>query len=585
MDIPFWRQLRISQRFSLESHGCVLSLYMGLTVLMTFPLVLSWRSALPAGSADIWQNYWNFWWWKQCLLGAQNPLHTKFLFHPFGTDLVFHTHSFFNQIIGMPVNLLFGEAAAYNFCLFFALTLSGFGTYLLVRELTFSASAGFLAGLIFAYFPQTLEQAMEHLNLFSLQFIPLSMFYLLRWSRSMRIADVLAFGICCGLNALCSWHLGLKLALLLLPWFIWILVRSEGRRLDVLHGGMFAAIAFFLLILPVVTPMIQLIADGADYYIKPPVARGIDPTYLLTPPFANPLFGHWVQPRFLDRAYQAAGFLCYLGVVPLCLAGIAVFRNKLHSSAWVLVFCISLVLSLGANLYWDGTLITSISLPFAWLKHFLILENLRVANRFLIFTGLALAVLAGIGWSRIRRKKIWVLPLVSTLLLLEYSWFPYPVKKVEISPLIERITERPGAVLDLPFHQRSRAVHNMVTQTVHQKPISGGYLSSYPPATLHAVENESVLQVLSGAIKPGQVIDVQRLRYLGFQTVIVHKYRLNSVRKQLKDNLSPDDLMERKRINRYGGIPDSVMNELRTQLDKAVGAARFEDELVAIYFL
>ena len=154
--------------------------------------MLAFGNALPAGSADLWQNYWNFWWWKQCLLEAQNPLHAPALFHPFGTDLVFHTHSPFNQIVGMPVNLLFGEAAAYNFCLLLALTLSGFGAYLLVRELTRSASAGFLAGLVFAYFPQTVEQTLEHLNLFSVQFIPLSLFFLLRWSRSLRTVHALA---------------------------------------------------------------------------------------------------------------------------------------------------------------------------------------------------------------------------------------------------------------------------------------------------------------------------------------------------------------------------------------------------------
>ena len=134
-------------------NGCVaLAVYLFTTLLMTFPLALSWRTALPAGDGDIWQNYWNLWWWKQCLLDGMNPFHTSYLFFPNGTDLVFQTHSPFNQVLSMPVNLLFGEAAAYNFCVMFGLTVSGFATYLLVREITSDAKAAFLAGLVFAYF-------------------------------------------------------------------------------------------------------------------------------------------------------------------------------------------------------------------------------------------------------------------------------------------------------------------------------------------------------------------------------------------------------------------------------------------------
>ena len=562
-----------------------LLLYLGLTVLMTFPLILSWRTALPAGSGDIWQNYWNFWWWKECLLEGRNPLFAPILFHPFGTDLVFHTHSPFNQIVAMPVNALFGQAAAYNFCVFLALTLSGFGAYLLVRELTGNPSAGFLAGLVFAYFPQTVEQTLEHVNLFSLQFVPLSLLFLLRWNRSLRVVDGLAFGICFGLTALCSWHLGLMLALIAAPWGLWGAWRSRKHFRNWSLGALAAGLSAVLLVLPFLAPMAALIVDGSEYYVKNAVPRGIDPAYLLTPSYANPIAGSWVQARYLDRAYQASGFVCYLGLVPLGLAGLALRRDFRRARGWLAVFAIALVLAVGSPPLWNGVLRESVTMPFAWLREFPFFENLRVANRYLLLGSLGLAVLAGYGWNALRKPQRWALPLAAAFLLTEYSWLPYPIQAVEHSPLLERVAARPGAVLDIPFHQRSRGVHNMVAQTVHQRPISGGYLSSYPPRIAEALGSEPALKVLAAIPKPDATVDIGRLRELGFSTVIVHKYRRASVRTAGLKAIAPGALLERKRIGRLGGIPDETIVAIRRQLDAALGGAAFEDELLAVYFL
>ena len=570
---------------ALQSGHGTLGLYLAITLLMTFPLVLSWRSALPAGAGDVWQNYWNFWWWKHCLLNGLNPLQSSMLFHPFGTDLFFHTHSPFNQVIAMPVNLLFGEAAAYNFCVVLSLTLCGFGTFLFVRDLTKSPEAGFIAGVIFAYFPQTLEQTLEHLNLFSAQFIPLTLFYLLRWSRTQRAADALAFGACFALNALCSWHLGLKLTFLVGPWMAWLAWQNRGRWKRFLGSTAIAAGLATLMVLPLLSPMISLIADGSEYFLKGPVPRGIDPSYLLTPAYANPLFGGLVESRYLERAYQSSGFVCYLGFVPLALAALGLRRSVRHAWPWGVVLVVGVVLAMGADLLWNGTRYESVRLPFASLRGVPFVENLRVANRFMLLAGLALSVLAGYGWKTLRGRLGWGLALVTTLILAEYSWHPFPVRQVDHSPLLEQVASQHGAVLNIPFHQRSRTVHNMVDQTVHGRPISGGYLSSYPPEVEARLRNEPALASLAGLPEPDAVVDVKRLRELGFGTIVIHKYRLQSHRNRLLDALRPDDLLERKRILRLGGIPDETMAAIRAQIDAMVGPATMEDDILAIYFL
>lgn len=560
-------------------------LYLALTLLMTFPLAWQWRGSIPAGAGDIWQNYWNFWWWKQCLLEGFNPLHSPLLFFPNGADLVFHTHSPFNQVLAMPVNLLFGEAAAYNFCILFALTLIGFGTYLLVRELTGSAEAGVLAGIVFAYFPQTIEQTLEHLNLFSLQFIPLALYFLLRWSRSLRFIDALAFGACFGLNALCSWHLGLKLAIVVTPWMAWLVWRHRRRWREFLGGAGAAAVLAVLLVLPLLVPILTLIVDGDDYFLKQAVPRGIDPTYLLTPSYANPLLGQLVTERYLNRAYQASGFICYLGFIPFVLAMTALVRARRKTWPWLVLFAGGVVLALGAEFLWNGIWYREVTLPFAALREFPFLQNLRVANRFMILAGLGLAVLAGYGWQSLRIRSSWAFPLIAVLILVEFSWLPFPLRKVEFSPLLQEVASRPGAVLDLPFHQRSRAVGNMANQTVHGRPIGDGYLSSYPPAIDAAIGGIPALGQLVNLPAPDAVVDVDALRALGFGTVVIHKDRLQSARESMLAETPPDALLELKRVRRLGGVPDATMAALRSQLDSALRGADLEDDLLAIYFL
>ena len=572
-------------RWRLENRYFAAAAYVLTTLLMTFPLALSWRTALPAGDGDIWQNYWNLWWWKQCLLEGMNPFHTPFLFFPNGTDLVFHTHSPFNQVLSMPVNLLFGEAAAYNFCVLFALTVSGFATYLLVRDLTSDANAAFLAGLVFAYFPNLVEQTQEHLNLFTIQFIPLALFYLLRWGRSLRTVDALAFGACFGLNALCGWHLGLKLAMIVTPVVLWIGWRNRHKWSGYALGLGAAASLALLIVLPALSPLIASIAGGADFFTKQPVPRGIDASYLFRAAYANPLLGSLVESSYASRAYAAAGFVCYLGFVPTLLAALAVWRVPRRAVGWLTLFGLGVILAVGVDPLWNGTRFEADFLPFGWLRGIPFLENLRVANRFMLVAGLGLAVLVGLGWQRLRWKPPWALALVATLVLAEYSWLPYPTRKIEQSPLLQELASRPGAVLDIPFHQRSRTVHNMVAQTVHGRPISGGYLSTYPPSTLEGIENEPALSRLARVPSEESAIEIQRLHELGFRTIIIHKYRLESFRQRLREKSSPKHVLEWKRIQRSGGIPDATMAALRKQLDGALGGAALEDDAMAIYFL
>lgn len=567
----------------------MLALFAFLSTLLTLPLALRFTEALPAGSGDVWQNYWNLWWWKKAIfdLGV-HPYHTDLLFHPRGADLIFHTHSPFNMLATMPVNLWLGTAAAYNFSVLLALTLSGYGGFLLGREVSGDARGGVLAGLVFAFFPQHIEQTFEHINLHSTQFLPWALYYLIRILRGGGQGAAIGFGVTFGLNALCSWHLGVKLllcaALALIAYWS---RRGTPTRQTVRHLAL-AALTAALVVGPFVAPLVVEIAGGAEYYQKQPVDRGIDPAYLLTPHYGHPLWGELVADDYRDRAYQAAGFVCYLGVIPLALAGLALVRRQPKAWFWVGFAALMLVFSLGSPTWWDGEL-QSGWMPFELLRELPGLSVLRVANRFLLLSSIGLAAATALGWASLRRRGDGLFLALATLLLVEYAWLPYPMQPVAHPPSYQKMLDgsllRIGAVLDIPFNQKNRSVHNMVAQTLHERPIAAGYLSTFPPDTEPAIGDEPALANLQRVPTLDRPIDFRRLVQLGFDTVVLHKTRTDSYRQRAVAAVPPNNLLERKAVTRLGGVPDESMAEIRRQLELHNGPAAFEDDQVAIFYL
>jgi len=573
-----------------SSRRVVLALFVTLTIVLTAPLAFRWTTHLPAGSGDVFQNYWNFWWWKKALLDlGQSPYHTDLLFHPYGTDLIFYTHSSFNMIASMPINYWLGEAAAYNFSTLLGLSLSGYGTYLLVREITGDPRAGVLGGLVFAFFPQHVEQTIEHLNLTSTQFLPWAAFYFVRMARAGGVKNALGLGLMFALNALCSWHLGLFLTLTLLPLWLWRLRTPERPRLETLWLLGTAAVTAAVLLWPAVGPLVTEMASGTEYYQKERVNRGIDSLYLVLPQPDHPVFGSLVYGKYLERAYNASGFICFLGFSVIAMTWVAVRRGAAGSRFWIGFAGAGFLLALGSPTWWNGELVESLPLPYEITRNMPLLSVLNVANRFLILTSLGLAVLVGMGWTKLRTQSDQRFLLIGGLIFFEYLWMPFPTREVVVPPSYQEMLDDPilriGAVLDIPFHRRSNTVQNMVAQTVHGRPIGGGYLSMMTPDTQRQIDAEPALATLQGRSKFEEPIDFRRLIQLGFDTVVLHKYRADSVREEQVAAVEGRNLLDIKFAKRSGGIPDETMANLRRQLEEHNGPAAFEDDRVAIFYL
>lgn len=158
-------------------------LFLLLAIVLTWPLVLHLDTHIPGPIPfDNVAFLWNFWWVREVLSSPTTLFETHALFHPYGTGLAAHTHTFLNAFIGATLLSGLSIVAAQNVVIIGSLALNGFCTYLLVWRLTRHQTASLIAGLYFAASPYFAGHVLGHFNLVPAWSLPL---FALLWLRAL----------------------------------------------------------------------------------------------------------------------------------------------------------------------------------------------------------------------------------------------------------------------------------------------------------------------------------------------------------------------------------------------------------------
>jgi hypothetical protein len=507
---------------------------------MTWPLAAQFTTAIPAGG-DAWQHLWNLWWMKQALVDLHtNPFHTDLLYYPYGVNLYFHTLVPLIGAISVPFQLLgFNLLAAYNLMVVLSFVAAGLGTYLLVHYLTGSRPGAFVAGLIFTFAPYHFAHLLGQLNLTSLQWIPFYILALFKmWDpprlrsaecgvrigagsphpptpnlqaptpnphsalRTPQLWWAAGAGVWLAANAYTEWIYAMFLGLFtawFLVWKIGVERQGPGWRAGVARLAVLGAVAG-VLVAPMLIPMVQE-ARTATYMQSPAVDTlfySSDVVDAFVPSPFHPLWGQIgaaVAAHFPSR--HPAERVVFAGYTALLLGGLAVvaFRRRKAVLFWGVTALGAWVLSLGPVLQvWGRSTFTafgiSIPLPYLALYYVPLLNIFRAPSRFIVLVMLALAVLAGfvlagvgrVRWRGVARPaRVWgISAIVGALVLLEFLAIPSMVPPGYDVPFYQQLAQEPGdfAILELPLRPMS---DYETYQTVHGKPIIGGYLSRQPP--------------------------------------------------------------------------------------------------------
>ena len=154
--------------------------------------------------------------WQAHALGTiPSGLFDTNVMYPFRGTLAFDELSFAEAVISAPLYWLTGNPVlSHNAQLLLTFVLSGFGMWLLVRELTVVSWAGLVAGSAFA-FSFYRANHLPHMTLLSAEWLPFLLLaaYKLLWTGSWRWAA--ALGVFFTLQSLSSHYLAFYSAILL----------------------------------------------------------------------------------------------------------------------------------------------------------------------------------------------------------------------------------------------------------------------------------------------------------------------------------------------------------------------------------
>ncbi|MDQ3928534.1 MAG: YfhO family protein [Chloroflexota bacterium] len=505
---------RPSRMSRLVPHLVVLGVFTLLTIVATWPMFPQ-LGGFVMDKGDPLYSVWAMAWQAHALATQPLDLFNSNIMYPFKGTLTFDELSFAQAVLSAPFYYLLGNPVlSHNLILFLSFVLSGWATWLLVRELTGSSWAGMVGGTAFAFCFYRINH-LPHTTLDNTQWMPLVLLaaYKLLWTREWGWA--FALGGFFTLQALSGHYLAFYTAMLL-GLFVLYYALAERRVFSfsfLLKAG--AGLAGSLVfILPVAIPYVR---DQGQFEFSRSifeaerfsntlasflaVFKGSPAYRSLLAPFGDP--GPWA----IERAAFPGFFVLGLAITGLALArrrrdvaflpdGNVKGSLKLHAGFYAIMALVSAVLSLGPSLqpwyassnYDPAAIQRVMPLPYLFLHEWVPgFQSMRVVTRIGIVTALALAVLAGIGalfllrylsartrGNTVARRLVPIIAALVALVPIAESWSApismVPVGTREAVPAVYKwLAEQPHTViLEYPMTHYKRGDPSVEMANLYQ---------------------------------------------------------------------------------------------------------------------
>ncbi|MDH4208650.1 MAG: hypothetical protein OEV76_07235, partial [Anaerolineae bacterium] len=426
-------------RVSWREHAVVLGLYLVLTVLLTYPLIIHFPSHVPGDGSDDPALAWNLWWVKHAVVDLHaNPLLCDYMFYPLGIDLTFYTLTIINGFTSVPLQPLIGLVSANNVLVLATFVLSAYGAYLLSRYLLpkdTHPSAPFLAGLIYAFSSNRFTYAsLGQVNILSTQWIPFFVLFLIKSRRNPnRLHHPLLAAVFLLLTGYTEFTYASFIVIFALVYLLYCLV-TEGWRRNLLFVRNLAVMAalFVMGMSPILLRMWRVMAVEGDFLVEGLGFANVFSADLLgffVPSHLHPLAELW--PGSFHFSYLN---FVFVGYVVLGLAVYGAVRHFRHRGVgfWIASAVVFALIALGPTLRVNGQE-HELPLPFDALAALPFFKGNRYPSRYSVMLTLCWAILASYGLhgltSRMRQeaaKRITAVLLVG-LVLFEHLSVPLPL--------------------------------------------------------------------------------------------------------------------------------------------------------------
>ncbi|MBN1978374.1 MAG: glycosyltransferase family 39 protein [Anaerolineae bacterium] len=519
-----------------RQHIVVLIVYALAAIAMTWPVAAHLGTHLPGGGDDVWVHQWTFWWVKESIAKGYNPLYTHLLFYPEGVSLATHNFAWLNIAAWLPLQAVVGGNAAYSLLFIATFALNGFSMYLLARELTGSPHAAFVGGLIYGFWPYTLSHY-GHPNMMLTCWVPPALLYLHRTIEERRARDALRAALFLALTGITRWQLLVMGSVSVLLYLACRCLADRGcrtwRTLGLLAlTGLAAGALMAPLLIPVVSAYLTQ-PSAEDALTDDSLVGQTDLLAYVLPSRNHPLWSD-AAARVYDNFVDNKVYVAFAGYTTLALALWGSVRRWKQARLWLLAAAVYVLLALGPQLRINGQLYPQVQMPYRLVGDLWFVQLLRKPDRFNIFLGLPLGMLASWGVAALspRRSRLRLSLLAGALGLLilrEYALAPYPTAQPAVPAWYGQLAQEPGdfAVLDLPLDTRSFDKHYGFYQTIHGKPLVEGHVSRPPQEAFTFIEGDPLVSAFAQEkwfrAWPEKIINLEPLAATGIRYIVVHK--------------------------------------------------------------
>ena len=510
-----------------------------LAVLHTWPLATAPHRLARHDNADVMLNEWILAWVQHQLPRDPLRLFEANIFYPAHDTLAFSEPLIVPALLGAPVRSLGGSPVlVHNLLVIAGLALTALAAYALVHAWTADQLASLVGASAFAFNAHLLLRT-THLQALHAYGLPLALLAADRLvvSRRTRAAVWLAFWLI--VLAYTSVYLAIfgivsSILAILVRYRDWV----GGWRVALPRFGL-AAVLFGVIVLPLSFP-----------YRRVAIEQGMIRSLDNVRDFSATVGAYLTAGA---RFSELESFFPGIAVVVLSIAAaVLVWRAKTHDTLArrriLMLAAIGLagfVLSLGTN--------TPI---YGWLYNvFPPLSGVRVAARFAILFLFAVAVLAGMGASRLRRSGVfgrWATGASLAILVAvnaEAIRAPIEYRRFEGIPNLYSILARePGRVVlvEQPFYPPEGIFENaeyVLNSTAHWRPLMNGYSGFIPQSYREYVKTFWFFP---------RDHAIEAMRRAGVSHVIVHLKRFGADAADVEDALQKSPYFERIAVGSQG---------------------------------
>lgn len=288
-----------------------------LAVFHTWPLAARWRTDLLGGEfVDPWMNAWHLAWMREAATSGRSPYFAPTLHHPLGAELYWHTLVPAKTAWGAMLVPRLGTIGAYNALVFTTFVLTGLTTYWFLGDVLRRAGAtgrlaplaAFVGAAVFNFSRYHLCHATAHLNLASLEGIPLFLLFFFRYVEDApRRRWLVGAALSAAYVSFCDFYYVYYLALFCAAWLVFAAWRTgpilsrETPRSPRLRRAAGVAVAALLGCAPAVAPLLLHLSPAPLAIHHGDSEYPLDPLLLAVPDAQSA----WraALPAFLERPF------------------------------------------------------------------------------------------------------------------------------------------------------------------------------------------------------------------------------------------------------------------------------------------